>query len=151
MERDGGKLSAHISRRANVCTSDTKNRGKESNLEACCSPFMSVPVATSINRLSFHIYLTACLLTREQKTGFKSCFVAPETGWPEANAIKKGWIRFVSLGNLRFIDPPTPLSLRYVNFLRAKLPARKKPSIKRITGAMKRWMPSTLRARGSTP
>lgn len=51
--------------------------------------------------------------------------MAPETAWPQANAKKKGWVCSVYLGNLRYIDPPTPLSLRYANFLRAKLPARK--------------------------
>lgn len=82
MGRDGCNSSVHISHYTNVCTTDMKSSGKESNLEACCSPFMSVPVATSINRLSFHIYLTARLLTREQKTGFKPCYEAPETAWP---------------------------------------------------------------------
>lgn len=35
--------------------------------------------------------------------------------------------------------------------LESKTTCKKKPSIKRITDAMERWMPSTLRAQGSTP
>lgn len=66
------KSSVYTPRYTNVCVSDTKNRGKASNLEACCVPFMSVPVATSIHRPFFHINLTACLLTKELKTVFKS-------------------------------------------------------------------------------
>lgn len=49
------------------CITDRKNRGKTSNLEACCAPFMSVPVATSIYKVFFHINPSACLLKKQRR------------------------------------------------------------------------------------
>lgn len=48
--------------------------------------------------------------------------------------------------------PPFPFHSSYINFLRANIAAqgcKKKSSIKRITNAMGRWMPSIFKARGS--
>lgn len=73
-----------------------------------------------MNRPSFHFYLSLHRLTREQKTGFKSCI----RDRLALGKCQEGLDIFCLPWEFH-IDSHTPSPFRYVNFWRAKLPARK--------------------------